>query len=139
MDEASSLIVQLDGKIIVAGTSGDAGSFGSTENGDFVLVRYRSNGAVDTTFGSNGVVMTDFNASNDYAESVAIGPNGKIVVAGWNTDYVTGARSFALARYNANAWSGYKLWQCRESYYGFWPDKFWRFLFQHEPFSVNSE
>jgi len=45
-DVARAAAIQSDGKIIAAGTDGN----------DFMLVRYNSNGTVDTTFGSSGRV-----------------------------------------------------------------------------------
>ncbi|RME45039.1 MAG: hypothetical protein D6796_11025 [Caldilineae bacterium] len=67
----------------------------SSGSADFLLVRYTGEGALDTTFGSGGIVTTDLNTnSNDKAYGVAVQPDGKIVVAGFSGSY------FALARYN---------------------------------------
>src|SRR5262249_34870090 len=51
-------------------------------SGDFTLVRYNSDGSRDNSFGSNGVVSTDFSRRNERAQAVALQPDGKIVVAG---------------------------------------------------------
>lgn len=83
----NSVVIQNDGKIVVAGYSGS----------NFALARYNSNGSLDTTFNSDGKVLTGFEGNYDYGYSVAIQSDGKIVVAGetWNgTDY-----DFAIARY----------------------------------------
>jgi hypothetical protein len=64
-------------------------------------VRYNLDGSLDTTFGIDGIVTTAIGSSFDYAYSVAIQSNGKIVVAGysWNGSN----DDFALARYNATS------------------------------------
>jgi uncharacterized delta-60 repeat protein len=89
-DNASAIVIQPDGKIIVAGSSN------SGSDDDFALVRYNSNGTVDPSFGENGVVITALQSGNDRAQAAAIGAGGKIIVAGYsNTD-------IAVVRYNPN-------------------------------------
>ncbi len=89
-DIASSIALQADGKIVVAGNS-DNGS-----NEDIVVLRYNTNGSLDTTFDNDG--YTTLNVSNnDYLNSMAIQQNGKIVLVGYSN--VIGA--FVL-RYNTN-------------------------------------
>ena len=86
---ASSVVIQSDGKILVAG-----GAFPNfTFLGDFELVRYNSNGSLDTSFGSGGIVTTSFPGQGSYAFALALQPDGKIIAAG--TD-------FGLERYNPN-------------------------------------
>jgi uncharacterized delta-60 repeat protein len=95
MEAAEAVAVQSDGKIIAVGSSNAGG------NNDFAIVRYNSNGTLDTTFDGDGKTLTGFVSGNsEVANAVTIQPDGKIVVAG-----VTGAseqRDFALARYNTN-------------------------------------
>lgn len=93
-DSGKSVALQPDGKILVAGTSYN----GNTP--DFALVRYNSNGSLDTTFGGTGKVTTDFGGGTDTGDGVAIQPDGKIVVAGDSSIGNNGG--FALARYNSN-------------------------------------
>jgi uncharacterized delta-60 repeat protein len=88
-DGAVDVAVQADGRFVVAGTS----------SGNFALARYHPNGSLDTSFGTNGKVIVDFGGTES-AKSVAIAPDGKIVVAG-RTGSV-GAEDFAVARLNAN-------------------------------------
>jgi len=99
---ASSVVVQPDGKILVAG-----GAFPlSTFLGDIKLVRYSPNGSLDTGFGSGGIVTTSFAGQGSYAFSVALQPDGKIVMGG--TAFVnfssddSSNTDFAIARYNPN-------------------------------------
>lgn len=54
-DEAQAVAIQSDGKIVVAGRSYTGSSY------DFAVVRYNSDGTLDTTFSDDGIVTTDFN------------------------------------------------------------------------------
>ncbi|GIV26826.1 MAG: hypothetical protein KatS3mg027_0640 [Bacteroidia bacterium] len=92
IDFCYSGILQSDGKILAVGTS----SIGT--NYDFVLVRFNSDGTLDSTFGTNGIVFTDFSNNWDEAHAVALQSDGKIVVAGFSDNATV--RSFAVARYN---------------------------------------
>ena len=92
-DEAHSVAIQSDGKIVAAGSTSV-----STAYSDFALARYNSDGSLDTTFGTGGKVTTDF-AFGDEAHSVAIQADGKIVAAGFALNINTGLFEFALARY----------------------------------------
>ena len=81
-DYAHSVAIQSDGKIVAAGTV-----HGS--NDDFALVRYNTDGSLDTNFDSDGKVTTAIGSGDDYAYSVAIQSDGKIVAAGYSTTVVT--------------------------------------------------
>jgi uncharacterized delta-60 repeat protein len=82
-DEARGLAIQADGKIVAAGTSDIYGS------PDFVVTRYITTGALDTTFGGgDGIVTTTVGGGYPRAAAVAIQDDGKIVVAGQSGDYV---------------------------------------------------
>jgi uncharacterized delta-60 repeat protein len=74
------LALQKNGKIlVVAGASGTARP--GLDRFDFVLSRLLPNGAVDRTFGHNGVVRDDF-GSRAFGQAVAVQPNGKLLIAG---------------------------------------------------------
>ncbi len=88
IDGASAVAIQSDGKILVAGGSNNA------MNDDFALVRYNTNGTLDNLFGNGGIVITDIDSS-ETAYSMAIQPNGKIILAGKIVNH-----DFALVRYN---------------------------------------
>jgi uncharacterized delta-60 repeat protein len=88
-DYVYSVVIQSDGKIVVAGQA----------NFDFALARYNTDGALDTSFDSDGKVITAIGSSIDAAYSVAIQSDGKIVAAGASVD---NNEDFALVRYNAN-------------------------------------
>lgn len=90
-----SVAVQDDGKILVAGYV-ETGT-----NDHFAIVRFTTNGVLDTTFNGTGKAITSFGAVNSHGRSIAIQPDGKILVAG-DTDGATYALEFALVRYNTN-------------------------------------
>jgi uncharacterized delta-60 repeat protein len=93
-DYADDLKIQTDGKIVLAGSSDNGSNF------DFALARYNTNGALDTTFGTGGKVITDFNANLDQANALVIQSTGTIVVAGYSDN---GSNyDFALSRYLVN-------------------------------------
>jgi uncharacterized delta-60 repeat protein len=91
---AAAVALQFDGKIVLAGTVEN----GSTE--DFALVRYNTNGSLDTTFSGDGKLATAIGSGDDNITAVAMQRDGKIVVAGYA--YVAPNNRFALARYNPN-------------------------------------
>lgn len=88
--------VQPDGKIIVVT---DLNSDGTAED-DFLIIRYNSNGTLDTTFGGDGKVTADFGGGRDEARGVAVQPDGKIVVVGDGSNQIS--QFCALARYLPN-------------------------------------
>ncbi len=92
--ECSRLAVQGDYKIIAVGCSNWYTETGGAPR--FALVRYEPNAGLDTSFGAGGKVQTRFPHLTEWATSVAIQSNGRIV-AGGRSD--VGGPSFALARY----------------------------------------
>lgn len=92
-EQASSVAVQPDGKIVAAGTA-----LGSSATYDFALTRYNPDGSLDPTFGGDGIVFTDFVGGTDFASDLAVLLDGKIVAAGRTSG--SGTSDFALARYN---------------------------------------
>lgn len=97
---ASSLLLQSDGKIVVAGSLTSKLSGPPTANNvGFGVVRYSSGGTIDTTFGTNGVAIVDFgsNAPTSGAFAVAIQSNGDLVAAGAASNRTTSG--FGLARF----------------------------------------
>jgi uncharacterized delta-60 repeat protein len=98
VDDPKALVIQPDGKIIVAG---DIVNVPADTNHDFGLVRYNSDGSLDAAFGDNGRVTTDFFRTSDVAQAMILQPDGKIITGG----YVFGSGrhyDFGLARYNSD-------------------------------------
>lgn len=96
-----ALALQSDGKIIVAGTHFVDFSSDDSSNTDFALARLNTDGTLDSTFGSGGLVTTDFDGFNDDAFSVLIQPDGKIVAVG-SAKNPANFYDFAAARYLSN-------------------------------------
>jgi uncharacterized delta-60 repeat protein len=95
-EAAYAIAVQGDGKIIVAGFT-DVGP----SNSDFALVRYNADGSKDTTFGTDGVVITAVGPGADRINAIVLQPDGKIVVGG-DTNTASTGLDFALARYGTD-------------------------------------
>lgn len=96
-DGARAVAVQpADGKVVAVGYV-DSGS----GNYDFAVVRYNTNGSLDTTFSGDGIVTTAISANPDEARAVAIQSDGRIVVAGVTSTPATGT-DFVVARYNSD-------------------------------------
>jgi uncharacterized delta-60 repeat protein len=92
-DQGRAVAIQADNKIVVAGST-DA-----RNDSNFAVVRYTMLGALDTSFGDDGIVLTDF-GGNDQVAAVVIQADGKIVVAG--SSDTGGSTDVALARYLSN-------------------------------------
>ncbi|MFL5798556.1 MAG: delta-60 repeat domain-containing protein [Actinomycetota bacterium] len=85
---AEAVAMQADGKVVTAGWVDRTAT-----NEAWALVRYRSNGRLDTSFGNNGRAVTDWTPGDDEAWGVVVLGTGKIVAGG----YAGG--KFAAARY----------------------------------------
>jgi uncharacterized delta-60 repeat protein len=74
-DAARAVLVQPNGRVVVAGGGGPASSF--------CVVRLRSaNGTLDPTFGTGGKRVIDFGTDDESVYGAALQPDGKIVLAG---------------------------------------------------------
>jgi uncharacterized delta-60 repeat protein len=93
-DQAYAEAIQSDGKILVAGQSGN----------NIALIRLTATGALDTTFDTDGKVTTPFGTGSDFAigYAVEIDSSGKIVVGGYTHIAADGHYEFAVARYNSD-------------------------------------
>jgi uncharacterized delta-60 repeat protein len=89
-ERIGKIVLQPDGKIVAAGSA----------NGSFVLVRYKSDGSLDHTFGSGGVVATPFGGAYARAIGLVRQPDGKLVAAGEALGTFEGR--IAVARYMAD-------------------------------------
>ncbi len=104
---ASALVLQSDGKIVVAGAiTSKLNSAGTANDVGFGIVRYNPNGALDSTFGTGGVAITDFGPSDPDSGPLALAlqSNGDIVaagVAGVTTSGALTSGGFGLARYTS--------------------------------------
>jgi uncharacterized delta-60 repeat protein len=137
IDEAHSMAVQTDGKIVLAGRAGgDLGLVryhpnGSLDTsfdgdgkvtlfmyspspsflhiyedgkilvcgryaGDIFLIRFNSNGSLDTSFGNNGATGFDEGGAQDFCEDAVVQPDGKILLTG------SSGNKWLILRYNAD-------------------------------------
>jgi uncharacterized delta-60 repeat protein len=88
------LVLQPDGKIVVAGSASVAGDRA------FAVMRLLTNGAPDGSFGSAGFSTVAFTTNDDYGRGVALQADGKILVSGQSSNLSNG--DFAVARFDAN-------------------------------------
>ncbi|MDR3646562.1 MAG: hypothetical protein P4L22_03400 [Candidatus Babeliales bacterium] len=80
-------VLQSNGNIVITGSSNDK----------FTIVRLKPNGALDTTFGTGGIVQFILGYGTD-SNAIALQKNGKIVIGG---DSYAG-RGLAISRLDAN-------------------------------------
>ena len=88
-DEVQAVLVQPNGRIVLAGSGGASTAF--------CVARLRSNGLLDTTFGTRGKRKIDFGGEDERAFAAALQPDGKIVVVGDSH-----VQQVAITRLNAN-------------------------------------
>jgi uncharacterized delta-60 repeat protein len=100
--EIRTMLLQPDGKLLAGGYSYD-----SRGNLDFTLARYLSTGALDSTFGTGGIVQTPpprgVNSTQIFA--LALQSDGRIIAAGqaWvSSKKTSNDAEFEVVRYNAN-------------------------------------
>ncbi|HEX6924359.1 MAG TPA: Calx-beta domain-containing protein [Longimicrobiaceae bacterium] len=79
-DQMQGVAIDESGRILVAGTSRDGVT--SPVQEDFVAARYRADGSLDTTFGTDGEVVIDFQEHGDAAYDVLVQADGSIVLTG---------------------------------------------------------
>ena len=92
----SDLAVQSDDKLVAAGVIYPDGS-----TGQLVVVRYTATGSLDKTFNGKGYFVLAPAGISSGASSVALQPDGKIVVVGTSNSIDT-AHDMFVARFNAN-------------------------------------
>ncbi len=93
-DFAFDLKIQSDGKILSSG-------YASASGNDFTVVRYNTDGSLDTSYGSGGIALTNFNATtDDRGAKMFLQADGRVILAGCTTQ--SGTYDLALARYNAD-------------------------------------
>ncbi|MBL7944294.1 MAG: hypothetical protein JNM00_16130, partial [Flavobacteriales bacterium] len=105
-EEARALTIQSDGNILVAGFSYDYWEY-------FAIARYNPDGSLDSSFGTDGKVITNIDGEGNYdwIHSIALQSDGKILVAGRSETEDEGS-VFAVARYHnlgsvaISAWPG---------------------------------
>jgi uncharacterized delta-60 repeat protein len=125
-DLAHTALIQPDGKILAAGKADVMNKQQTVVTADdFAVVRYNTNGSLDTSFGSGGIALASFGSQNSNPSvknpswivspsTAAVYPqagtvnDGRIVMAGWIDKWWWSGQtsvdnfSFGLVRFNAN-------------------------------------
>lgn len=91
-DRGREIILDSNGKIVIVGRSNSA------DINDVVVMRFNDNGSPDTTFGINGIVITDIGGNNDRGRAIALDSSDRIIVLG--TSDSQGDNDFSVLRYN---------------------------------------
>ncbi len=96
-DNANAVAVQPDGKIVLAGYCGNG------SNNDFCVARLNPDGTLDASFdgpsgSGDGKFLLPIGSGDDYANAVAVQPDGKIVLAGFCSN--GSGYDFCVARLN---------------------------------------
>ncbi len=96
-DNAVSVAIQSDGKIVIFG---DINSIAGLS--DYGILRINSDGSIDTSFGTNGVVRIDISGAGSYEQpnALALQSDGKIILTGAST--TAGNANFTTVRLNTN-------------------------------------
>jgi len=93
-DRIKDMAIQDDGKIVIVGHTKSSSYF------LILVIRLNSDGSLDTTFSTDGIYVAGLGALDDYAEGVAIQPDGKILVVG---EYLAAtASALTVYRFNSN-------------------------------------
>ncbi|MDF1676390.1 MAG: hypothetical protein P1U44_11805, partial [Vicingaceae bacterium] len=101
-DNARSMVIQSDDKIVLAGSSNNGSDY------DFAIVRYKNNGNLDSTFGVNGIVLTDIGNRHNYANYILMDSSNNFIVVGsannglFNSTQTLAFSDIALSRYQNN-------------------------------------
>jgi uncharacterized delta-60 repeat protein len=97
-DTGSSVAIQPNGEILLAGASG------TTSPRESILARFQTNGAIDTSFANNGVARNYFTNAGGYFNDVTLQPDGKIVAVGTasTTSGKTTTTNFLIARFQGD-------------------------------------
>jgi len=95
-DFSFSGALQADGKIVAVGYAANGGQF------DIAVVRLNADGTTDPTFGTNGVVTTDFVNTDEFAADIVVQPDGKLVVVGSRQNAGDTAYELIVVRYESS-------------------------------------
>jgi uncharacterized delta-60 repeat protein len=80
--QISMISIQEDGKIVAVGSSETRVSEYDPNVWNVALVRYNTDGTLDTTFGTGGIAIPDLGIEQPRSEDMVLQSDGKIVVAG---------------------------------------------------------
>jgi uncharacterized delta-60 repeat protein len=73
-----------DGKLIVAGIH-----YASDYTADFLALRLNADGTLDTTFGTDGFTLVDFDGVDQFTQALTLQDDGSIIISGTSIDTET--------------------------------------------------
>jgi uncharacterized delta-60 repeat protein len=97
LGRANAVLVQQDGKTIIVGTGG----YKPKDTFGFMLMRLKTNGQLDSSFGNAGIVRTAIPGTMSYARTALLLPDGRILVAGSSVAFTNGT-NYTLVRYKTD-------------------------------------
>lgn len=93
-----SVKIQTDGKIL----TGSAVLGADFQNFDFGILRYNTNGTLDTSFGTNGRQIVDVDGGSESLPTILLQADGKIIIVGQRIVTGQSVRGIVLTRLNSN-------------------------------------
>ncbi len=102
VDTAADIAVQSNGSIDVLALVTPTSPAGSEE---YLVAQLTATGALDTSFGNSGIALVSFGANfsvDAETSSLALGPDGKIVIATTLFSSASSSDVFGIARLNTN-------------------------------------
>lgn len=90
----AKMLVQPDGKILVAGSSRQ-----TNPQDDVMVLRFNPDGTFDTTFNGTGKFFRNLSTGNDVAVDINLQPDGKIVIVGFTNAETSDATDILLMRF----------------------------------------
>ena len=99
LTSGNQMALQSDGKIVMVGNKIASGQYAG-----FMVARYNADGSLDTDFGTDGSTIVQFEVFWQYASSIALQPDGKIVIAGTTRVDIGNIPTyqFAVVRFNTD-------------------------------------
>lgn len=102
-DALQTLAIQPDGKMVAGGITHTLDQATQLTDEDFYIFRLKPDGSYDSTFGTNGIVVTDLAShSNDVMHKVIMKPDGKILAGGYFMDMNNGDNYYGLVQYKGD-------------------------------------
>jgi uncharacterized delta-60 repeat protein len=101
-EQIFALGIDSSNRIVAGGYTYTANSSCGDYVQDLALARYTQDGLLDNSFSGDGRLSTDVYGGSDWAQGVALQPDGKILIAGFAKSSDRTFWHFALVRYNPN-------------------------------------
>jgi uncharacterized delta-60 repeat protein len=94
-----AVAIQSDGKIVIAG---EIPLSSGADFSDFAVARYNANGTLDSTFSADGKLTTNIGGGTNTARSIALQPDGAILVSGEPVGVFTGSDHTDVVKYDGS-------------------------------------